>query len=182
MLRSARTGQGGAEQLLPLILGELQRIADRQLAGRRDDTLQPTALVHELYLKLVDQDAARIEDRNHFLALCTRVMRQVVIDHARRRNAQKRGGGAKALDLDVAAAADLQGDSGGREPLDILALDEALVQLAQRDHRKARVVEMRVFLGLSAEETAQALGVSKRTAEADWTFARAWLRSRMTPP
>lgn len=177
LLRQHQQGSDTAlQQLLPQVYGELRRLAQRQLRGQRDaQTLQPTALVHEAWLRLVDQRVASIEDRGHFHGLCARLMRQILVDRARRRNAQRRGGG-RQQPLQTAFEPAAEPAVGA---VDVLALDEALQQLAALDERKARVVELRVFAGLDVKEVAQLLSVSDRTVEADWFFARAWLRGRL---
>ena len=137
-------------------------------------TLQPTALVNEAYFRLANQPGVGSESRSHFLAVAAMVMRSVLVDHARARQRAKRGGNAKALSLgaadDVAQAED---------PVDVVALDEALTRLAAQDERKARVVELRYFVGLSIEETAKALYSSPATVKREWTTARAWLRREL---
>lgn len=154
------------------VYDDLHRIAGEYLRRERaNHTLQPTALVHEAYVKL-----ARRADWNsatHFRAVASSAMRQVLVDHARRRARQKRDG--ERVMLTTGAGLDAAGD---RE-IDILALDEALCALAQLDERKARVVELRFFGGLTARESAAALGIAQKTAEADWYFARAWLHARL---
>jgi RNA polymerase sigma factor (TIGR02999 family) len=142
---------------------------------RRDHTLQPTALVHEAYLKLAN-GASGWKSQTHFQAVAANAMRQILVDHARARKTQKRGGDWLRVTLSSDAAA----DSG--VGIDMLALDEALGQLAQLDERKARVVELRFFGGLTCAEAAEEVGVSPKTAEADWYFARAWLRDRLSEP
>lgn len=156
--------------LFPLIYEELARIAHAQLRrDRRGHTLDTSALVHEAYLKLIDQSHVAWRDRAHFFALAARGMRQILIDYARKHNAAKRGGGAHDLpldDLELAAAA---------RPARLLALDEALDHLTQRDARMGRVVECRFFAGMNVEETAEALDLSRRTVERLWTKAKAYL-------
>ena len=160
-----------AEQLLPLIYQELRQLAAARMAHESPDhTLQATALVHEAYLRLVDQTRAVWEDRNHFLAVCAVAMRQIVISDARRRAAAKRGGGEKQVTLDEGQL------SGDRDAEWLLSLDRALDRLGARNERLARVVECRYFAGLTEEETAEALGASLRTVQRDWMRARAWLR------
>ena len=136
---------------------------------RAGQTLQPTALVNEAYLKLVDARRMQWKDRAHFFAMSSRLMRRVLVDAARARGYQKRGGGAPNVTLD-------EGRMGGQErAADVVALDDALTALASIDRRKSQVVEMRYFGGLSIEETAEALGVSVRTVKRDWTLAKLWL-------
>ena len=135
---------------------------------RVDHTLQPTALVHEVYIKLVDQPLADWEDRAHFIGIATRAMRQILVDHARGRAAAKRGGGWHRVTLDESIL-------GGRSEFEMLAIDEALTNLTQLDERAARVAELRMIGGLSVKETAHVLGVSPRTVDNDWAMARMWL-------
>ena len=162
-------GQPPLGQLLPLVYDELRLIAHRQLRGERvDHTLGTTGLVHEAYLRLVDQRRVDWHDRTRFFALAARVMRRVLVDYARRRGAQKRQGLAAAATLDDAIAADDQAEL-------ILAVDEALSRLAELDQRQAHVVEMRFFAGFTEEETAELLGISARTVRNDWVEARGWL-------
>lgn len=161
---------------LPLVYDELREVARRQLQRESAMALEPTALVHEVYLRLVDQQVAGIADRVHFRRLCARVMRQVLVDQARRRDAQKRGG-----DREETLATWMQpvDEGAGGSSLSVLALDEALERLSRLDARKTQVVEMRCFGGLSMPEVAEALAVSLRTVEADWFFARAWLKAEL---
>jgi RNA polymerase sigma factor (TIGR02999 family) len=162
------------DRLVPMVYDDLRRIARRQLRrGRPGHTLDTTGLVHEAYLKLVDPAQVDWQDRGHFLAVSARAMRQVIIGYARKRSAEKRGGGERPVTLDEAQSAiDDQADK-------LLALDRALERLGERDERLARVVECRFFAGLSEEETAQAVGVSLRTAQRDWMRARAWLKEEL---
>src|SRR5438270_8439607 len=162
-----------AEQLLPLVYDDLRRLAARRLAGEGPGhTLQPTALVHEAYLKLVGADPQQPwNGRGHFFAAAAEAMRRILIDRARHKQTRKAGGGRRRLDLDDAEPALEEGD-GDR----LLALDEALRQLEAEDPRKAELVKLRFFAGLTAEQAAAALGVSTSTAEKDWTYARSWLR------
>ena len=158
------------EQLVPLVYDELHRMALRYLAGERSNvSLQPTALVNEVCVRLLGWDQARWQNRGHFFGVSAQMMRRVLVDIARRRRAERRGGGAIRVPLDSIDLAASERDA------DMIAVDEALAELAARDPRKARVVELRFFGGLSMEDAAQALGISVRTAHADWAFARAWL-------
>lgn len=156
-------------RLLPLVYEELRRLARRHLrAERADHTLQTTALIHEAYLRLVDQGQAEVRDRCHFIGLTSHLMRQILVDHARARLAKKRDGGCRiTLAEDLAVA----------EPreIDVLAIDDALRRLAALDPQQARVVELRYFGGLSIRETSEALGISEATVKRDWATARAWL-------
>ncbi len=176
ILKKARAGDAGAaEQLIPLLYDELHAVAVRFFRKERTDhTLQPTALVHEAYLRLVDQDGVEAQDRAHFLALAARLMRQILIDHARHRRSQKQGGMRVRVPLnDVYPVSD-------EDAADLLALQDALAALEELDERKARVVELRFFSGLTAEETAEVLGVSLGTVERDWRFSRAWLQRELS--
>ncbi len=163
-------------ELFGLVYGQLRRIAGSFMARERSShTLQPTALVHEAYLRLVDQERISWRGRTHFFAVGARVMRNILVDHARAHGRDKRGGGWRRVTL---SGTPPFGDSGlDRE--EVLALDEALRSLAGVDERAARVVELRFFGGLTVPETADLLGVSRRTVEADWTYARAWLLRRL---
>jgi RNA polymerase sigma factor (TIGR02999 family) len=165
---------GARERLLPLLYEDLRRAARRQLGREgRPHTLCATALVHEAYLRLVDQRAARFRSRAQFLAVASETMRRILVDHARRRLAAKRGGGEVAVTLEPSVA------GGAARDVEVLALDGALLELAGLDPRSARVVELRFFGGLSIEEAAAALDVSRATVERDWTAARAWLYRRL---
>jgi RNA polymerase sigma factor (TIGR02999 family) len=169
--------QEALDRLLPIVYSELRRIARGRL--RREPaghTLQPTDLVHEAYLRLVKLDRITIEGRAHFFALAARLMRQVLVDHVRRKRAGKRGGAVALLGLgdDVAQL------PGEPVAVDVIALDRALDELAALEPRLARVVELRAFAGLTLQETAVALDVSHATVERDWAMARAWLYRRLT--
>jgi RNA polymerase sigma-70 factor, ECF subfamily len=158
------------DRLVPLIYDELRELAHRQLARERGDlTLQTTALVHEAYLKLADDTKVTRRGRAYFFAAAARTMRQVLVDRARHRKAAKRGGGAKIVTL---GEEDASVDAYAAELLD---LNDALERLGERSPRQVSVVEYRFFAGMSVEETAEVLGVSTRTVEADWAMARAWL-------
>jgi RNA polymerase sigma factor (TIGR02999 family) len=175
LVRDARQGDPTAvERLFPLVYEELRRIASQGLARERSGhTLNTTALVHEAYLKLVDQDRASWNDRAHFLAVAATAMRRILVDHARRQKRQKRGGGRRAVTLDEARVA------AGQQAEDLLALDQALSELAIVSERLSRVVECRYFAGLTIDETAAVLGVTGRTVDRDWQKARAWLYARL---
>jgi RNA polymerase sigma factor (TIGR02999 family) len=166
-----------AGDLFPLVYEELRRLAkgymSRETPGH---TLQPTALVHEAYLKLVDQTRANWKGKTHFFAVGANVMRRLLVDHARQRGAQKRGAGWKSVTLSEALD-----PLGGEifDPEQLLDLNTALDQLAEIDEREARVVTLRFFGGLTVEQVAEAIGVSKRTVENDWRHAQAWLRLRL---
>ncbi len=168
-------GRAALDGLVPDLYRELRRMAQWRL-GSADQTLQATALVHEAYLKLVDQSQVGWQGRTHFKAVAARVMRNVLIDHVRERGAQKRGGDWQRVTL----------GPGGEpavpemDPDQLVGLHVALERLAEHDERQARVVDLRFFGGLSHDEVAAALGVSKRTAEGYWTHARAWLRRELS--
>jgi len=156
------------------VYDELAKLAVSYMRRERPDhTLQPTALVHEAYLRLVDQDICDWRDRRHFFGVAARVMRQVLVDHARRKSASKRGGAWRRVTFDEAI------DAPGPADQDILDLDAALLKLAELDERMVRVVELRVFSGLTMEEVAGALDVSLRTAHNDWRVAKMWLANAL---
>jgi RNA polymerase sigma factor (TIGR02999 family) len=171
LLRAWSDGDKTAfDKLMPLVYDELRKMAkrymDRQQAGH---TLQTTALIHEAYLRLVDQSEAQWQNRAHFFAVAATAMRHILVDHARARQAAKRGGEAQQLSLDKAAAVSVE------QAAELVALDDALESLAAIDRRKSQVVEMRYFGGLTVEETAEALQVSPETVARDWRLARTWL-------
>jgi RNA polymerase sigma-70 factor (ECF subfamily) len=158
-------------RLMPLVYDELRRLADHYLRRERPDhTLQPTALVHEAYLKLIDQTRVDWQNRAHFFGVAAQLMRRILVDHARRHQAEKRGGFRQKLTLDEAV------DYSRTRDVDLVKLDDALTALAQFDARQSRVVELRFFGGLTIEETAEALSVSPATVKVDWSMAKAWLR------
>ena len=164
------------DELLPLVYEELRRQASRYLRRERPDhTLQTTALIHEAYLKLIDQRNVAWQNRAHFFAIAAQAMRRILVDYARERKREKRGGAAENLPLDDA----LQISSKERS-IDLAALDEALTRLAEYDERQARIVELRYFSGLSNDEAAEVLGVSNATVRRDWNFAKAWLKQELT--
>ena len=182
--RARRTAQPASEcsgesarpvdELVPLVYDELRRLAARYL--RREspgNTLQPTALVHEAFLKLAGQHRVDWQGRTHVLAIGAKAMRRILVDHAKRKHRVKRGGGMKRIQLDEAAALSPERDE------DLLAVDEALEKLAGIDERQAAIVELRFFGGMTVEEVAQSLGISKRTVESEWTMVRAWLRREL---
>ena len=163
------------EALLPLVYDELRRLAHHHLRNERPDhTLQSTALVHEAYFRLVGQDLPEWESRAHFFAIAAQLMRQILVDYARRRRASKRGSGVCMLTLDNAVALPR------RKEVDVVALDDALNILAEVDPRQSRVVELRFFAGLSLEETSAVMGIATATVQRDWTAARAWLHREIS--
>jgi RNA polymerase sigma factor (TIGR02999 family) len=164
-----------AEQLLPLVYDELRRLAAQRLAHEQPgQTLQPTALVHEAYLRLVDADhVQRWDSRGHFFAAAAAAMRRILVDRAREKGRDKRGGRWKRLDID---AIDLATTA---TPDQFLAVDEALARLAQSDAAAAQIVQLRYFAGLTVEEAGKAIGISTATAYRHWNFARAWLHSEL---
>ena len=165
--------QAALEELIPLVYVELRRLAAVYLRReRRDHTLQPTALVHEAYLRLVDQSIADCHSRAQFFGIAANLMRQILVNHAERHRSAKRGGGNKVT-LDEAVLA------GQPQLVDVLALDKALSKLAQLDARQCRIVEMRFFCGLPEEEIAEVLEISPRTVKRDWAMARAWLHGEL---
>ena len=175
MLAAWNGGDGHAlDRLMEIVYPELRRVARQYLAGRRPgDSLESAALANDAYLKLVRSGGIQCENRAHFLALCSQIIRRILVDHARRRGFAKRGGKALRVSLDdVLLAAEERG-------VELLALDRALDELARIDARKSRVVELRYFGGLSIEETAAVLNVSIDTAKRDWRMAKAWLISQL---
>lgn len=176
LLRVWRDGDRKAlDSLLPIVYKELQRLAHFQLRQERTDhTLQSAALVHEAYLRLVGLNSPDWESRTHFFAIAAQLMRQILVDYARRHRAGKRGGGDGTLPLEEATLLTKE------KSIDLVALDDALKALAEIDPRKAQVVELRFFGGLSSEETAKALNLSTVTVSRDWSTARAWLHREMT--
>ncbi len=170
LLEWSRGDRGALDALVPHVYAELRRQADRYLRGQRPGhTLQATALVHEAFLRLVDQTHVSFKDRAHFFAVASRAMRQILVDHARRRHAGKRGGDATRLVLeDGTASVEPRG-------VDLMALDGALTRLEELDPAQARLVELRFFGGLTIEETAVVLGCSPATVKRSWSSARAWL-------
>ncbi|HYI97057.1 MAG TPA: ECF-type sigma factor [Bryobacteraceae bacterium] len=169
-----RENPAGLNELTPALYQQLHRIAARHLRGERSDhTLQATALVHEAYLKLTDRQANNFTGEEHFLAIASRVMRQVLVDYARSRASQKRAGGEKHIQFET------EGENG-KELLDLMQLDNALQALGEEDEGMARLVEMRYFGGMTAEETAEALGLSVHAVRHDLRFAKAWLRRKLT--
>jgi len=176
LLQGWRAGDREAlDALLPLIYDELHRLAHHHLRNERSDhTLRSTALVHEAYFRLVGQDFPQWQSRSHFFAVAAQLMRQILVDYARRRGASKRGSGVCMLTLDDAVALPQ------RKDLDIVALDDALNTLSEIDPRQSRVVELRFFAGLSLEETSEVMGIATATVQRDWTAARAWLHREIS--
>lgn len=171
LLRWSAGESEALDRLLPLVYDECRRVAARQLRGERHDhTLSPTALVHELYVRLVDQRRATWQNRAQFFALVARTMRRILVDHARARRTLKRGASRILVSSDAAVGV-------GEEPRvsDLLAIDEALCRLARLDPDQERIVELRFFAGLTVEETAHVVGRSPRTVKREWALARAWL-------
>jgi RNA polymerase sigma factor (TIGR02999 family) len=171
-----RGNQTALNRLVPLVYAELRRVAARQLRKERaDHTLQPTALVHEVYIRLVDQRQVDWHNRAHFFGVAAQVMRRILVDHARRRRAGKRGDGVRCVPIDEAR------DVAASNEIPILALDHALDRLEQVDSELAKIVELRAFGGLTIEEAAHVLNVSPSTAQRDWRTAKAWLNRELGP-
>lgn len=171
LLKDWGSGDSAAlDQLIPIVYDELRTVAARYLRRERQDhTLQPTALVNEAYLRLIDQKAVKWQNRAHFMGVAAQMMRRILVDHARSHHRAKRGGGASQVSLDEAIAVSEERAD------DLVELDEALTALAAFDDRKSRVVEMKYFGGLSVQETAEVLNVSEITVARDWKLAKAWL-------
>src|SRR5262245_10142661 len=169
-------GRSGAlEDLLPLVYRELRQLAAQRLRRERPDhTLQPTALVHEAYIRLVDQRRVHWKNRAHFYAAAAHIMRRILVDRARARKTDKRGGGWERVTLVG------DGTPGGSRDVDVLALDDALERLAAWDPQQERIVELRYFGGLTLEETAEVIGISTATVKREWAIARAWLRAQLS--
>jgi RNA polymerase sigma factor (TIGR02999 family) len=176
LLAELRLGRNDAiDRLMPVVYRELRRIAAQQMRKERTGhTLQPTALVHEAFLRLVDQNPAGWQNRAQFFGVAAQLMRRLLVDYARRRQAAKRG-------LPVTLVEEIvPRDSGGLQTEEILAVDEVLARLAALDERQARVVELRYFAGLSVEETAETLGIATRTVKLDWAMAKGWMKSQLS--
>jgi len=169
----ANGNEDARDRLVAVLYPALRRIARQHLGRRAGESLESAALAHEVYLKLISAGAIQCESRTHFLAICAQMSRRILVDHARRRKSAKRGGDALQVPLDEEL---LQAESGG---IEVMALDRALEALATIDGRKSRLVELRYFGGLSVEEAAGILGVSKETAKRDWKMARAWLYAEL---
>ena len=161
---------------MPLVYDELRRLAGSYLRQERSDhTLQPTALVHEAYLRLVDQKNVHWKDKGHFFAITAQLMRRILVDHARSHRAEKRGSGAAKVPLEDAVV------MSNERPDELLTLDESLTRLGRMDPQQARIVELRIFAGLSVEDTADLLGISPATVKRDWSMAKAWLATSLNP-
>ncbi len=172
--QASERGDVSMSSLLPLVYDELRALAARQLSRqRKDHTLQPTALINEAYLRLAGQDYETWEDRSHFVLVAATVMRRVLVDYARKRSAEKRPQAHLRVDIDESHAAQVLG-------AELVAIDEVLEQLVEIDERQARIVELRYFAGLSMEETAQTLDISRSTVAREWRMARAWLKRRLS--
>src|SRR5687767_4166350 len=170
----SRGDQTALNQLLPLVYAELRRVAARQLRNERaGHTLQPTALVHEVYMRLVDQRQVDCQNRAHFFGVAAQVMRRILVDHARRHGASKRGEGVRCVSIDLAK------DVAAPNEAPILALDQALDRLEKIDGELSKIVELRAFGGLTIEEAAHVLGVSPSTAKREWRTAKAWLNREL---
>jgi RNA polymerase sigma factor (TIGR02999 family) len=167
--------QAALDQILPLVYDELRRLARSYLRRERSDhTLQPTALVHEAYIRLIDQHSVTWQNRAHFFGIASQMMRRILVNHALSRAAAKRGGLAQKLSLDEAVGLSDQPE------VDLIALDHALQELEALDSRQSRIVELRYFGGLTIEETAEVLGLSPATVKREWSTARLWLRRQIT--
>jgi RNA polymerase sigma factor (TIGR02999 family) len=167
--------QGALDKLMPLVYGELRRLASSHLRRERSNhTLQSTALVHEAFMRLVNQQDVQWRNRAHFYAIAAQMIRRILVDYARSQHAEKRGSGAVKLALDDAMAVPQQAD------MDLLGLNDALHQLAELDARQSRIVELRFFAGLSIEETAEVMNLSPASIKREWNTARAWLFREMT--
>jgi RNA polymerase sigma-70 factor, ECF subfamily len=176
----AKGDQSALDRLMPLVYAELRRLAGHYLRQERDGhTLQPTALVHEAYFRLVGENQPEYQNRSHFLGVAAHAMRQILIDHARTRNAAKRGGGQAVFSIDECMDAPLE------RPSALIQVDDALKALEQHDFRKAQLVEMRFFAGMTAEESAEALNLPVQKVRAELRIAQAWLKreldNRATP-
>ena len=179
MLKAWSNGeQGIADKFIPIVYEELRRQARRFLRRERvNHTLETAALVHEVYIRLVDQKDVNWQSRAHFFGLAAEMMRRILVNYAVNRNRQKRGGGLAKITLDERIHV-----ARGERDVDLIALDEALGRLEKLDTRQARIVELRYFGGLSIEETSEVLGISPATVKREWNMARTWLRSELIPP
>lgn len=175
LLDWSRGNRAALDQLMPLVYQELRKLASGYLRSERPDhTLQPTALIHEAYLRMIGHDMPEWQSRAHFFGVAARLMRQILVEHARTRHAVKRGGDQQKISLDDAPQVFAHGDAA-----ELLALDHALTKLAAFDERRSRILEMRAFGGMSVEETAQALGLSDRTIKREMRLAQAWVRREL---
>lgn len=164
------------DDLMPMVYAELYKQASRYLRRERvNHTLQTSALVNEVYLKLIDQKNTSFKNRSHFFAIAANLMRRILVDHARGKNRKKRGGNVVPITLDESLT-----DANAEKSIDLVVLDEALDRLAVIDHRQAKVVELRYFAGMSLEETAEVLNVSRTTVAQEWVMAKAWLHRELT--
>lgn len=176
LLRATASGdRSQLDALMSAIYQDLHRLARKHMKVERDDhTLQPTALVHEAYMRLINQHSTDWKDRVHFFAIASRIIRRILVDHARERGAAKRGGDVRRIPLDgINPVAEVAG-------VDLLALDEALHELGEIDSQQAKIVELRYFSGLTVEEVAELLGIGKRTVDREWQCAKAWLFCRLS--
>lgn len=179
LLSQAKAGDKDAlDRLFPVVYRELRRVASHQLAGERaDHTLQPTALVHEAYLRLIDQHSVDWSNRTHFFSIAAEMMRRILVNHAVEKKAQKRGAGETVISLDdVSGGGELAGNSG----FDIILLDETLKRLAELDERQSKIVELRFFGGLTVPEVAETMSISEATVNREWRSAKAWIMARMS--
>lgn len=171
--------KAAVDELMSLVFPELQRLARSHLRRERQGhTLQTNALINEAYLRLVDQDRVEWANRGHFFGICARMMRRILVDHARKQNAAKRGGPIPNVTLDEGRV----GAKASGAPVDVVALDEALKSLAELDPRQAEIVEFRYFAGLTIEETAQIMGLGAATIKREWATAKIWLRRELSAP
>ncbi len=176
LVKWGKGDQQALQELMPRVYDELRRLAAHLLRRERaGHTLQPTALVHEAYLRLVDQTRVDWQNRAHFLGVAAQMLRRVLVDHARAKQRRKRSSGTVVLSFEESLV------SGPEQNLDVVALDEALSELARIDPQQSRIVELRFFAGVSIEETAASLAISPATVKRDWAVARAWLYRRLTP-
>lgn len=178
MLRQVQSGNRDAlDELFPIIYKELRRLAASQLAGERSNhTLQPTALVHEAYMRLIDQHSVDWQNRAHFFSIAAETMRRILVNHAIQRNAQKRGSGVTCIELDEAIS---YHDKHEERELDLVVLDDVLKKLEEFDPTQAKIVELRFFGGLTVEETAEVMKISESTVKREWRMAKSWLKTKL---
>lgn len=175
LLEMSAGDSNAAAKLLPLVYDELRRLAAGHLRRERPDhTLQPTALVHEAYLRLIDQTRVDWKNRAHFCAVASEMMRRILVDHARKHQASKRGGGETRISLDEAVSFPHDVE------IDVIAVDEALLDLSRLDHQQGRLVELRFFGGLTLDETAEVMAISRSTVQREWNMAKAWLYNQLS--